>query len=371
MSATDDALSEFSPQHSKNYGDSEKIYEDIFDEVDITEIARSIGSVVNIVQPVNVPYSITYSSSFSSSSDNGNFFSTTHVEVGVPEYYHPNSDINPDSNTTSPSRDTCPTSCSSEQAMVYVSPRGIRMTSLRLFQLVSGVLSIIQLCIIGALYKQTAMPVSIILSTGNDVVKIVLFEVSIDTIVLVRLSIAVVYNCIIAVPCIYKYYALGIVGKHNYMRWLCYSISSPLFVILVAIMVGVEDAFTLLYIFGLSCSTIFFIFLQERYEFPGTGGFLPSLFGWFTGLIPWVGLGVQALVIRSNYHEEVVHKNTLYMLLYFMGFFFYLLYGTIHVLQYNLVSVFSDYMVGELACILLDILVNLSMTFIAHFALDS
>ncbi|AGE51827.1 hypothetical protein PBCVCVM1_398R [Paramecium bursaria Chlorella virus CVM-1] len=367
MSATDDdALSQFAPQHSKNYGDAEKISEDIFDEVDITEIARSIGSVVNTVRPVNVPYSITYSSS--SSSDDGDFFSTTHIEVGVPEYYHPNSDNKPDSSTTSPSRDTCPTSCSSEQAVVYVSPRGIRMQSLRLVQLVSGALSIIQLCIIGALYIRTTMPVSILLSTGNDVAKIMLFKVSIDTIVLVRLSISVIYNCIIAVPCIYKNYAIGIVGKHNYMRWLCYSISSPLFLILVAIVVGVADVFTLLYIFGLSCSTIFFAFLQERYEFPGTGGFLPTLFGWITGLIPWVGLGVYALVIRSNYHEGVVNKNTLSMLLYSVGFFGYLLYGTIHVLQYTLVSIFSDYMVGELAFILLDIIMNLTTTFISHFA---
>lgn len=195
----DDALSQFAPQHSKNYGNAEKISEDIFDKVDITEIARSIGSVINTVRPANGPYSITYSSS---SSDNGDFFSTTHMEVGVPEYYRPNSDNNPDSSTMSPSRDTCPTSCSSEQAMVFVSPRGIRMQSLRLVQLISGALSIIQLCIIGALYIRTTMPVSILLSTGNDVAKIVLFEVSIDTIVLVRLSISVIYNCILAVPCV-------------------------------------------------------------------------------------------------------------------------------------------------------------------------
>ena len=366
MSATDDdALSQFAPQHSKNYGNAENISEDIFDEVDITEITKSIGSVVNTVQLVNVPYSITYSSS---SSDNGDFFSTTHVEVGVPEYYHPNSDNNPDSSAMSPSSDTCPTSCSSEQALAFVSPRGIRMQWLRIAQVVSGILCFIQICILGALYRRETIPVSILLFSGNDVTSVALFEVSIDAIILVRLSIAVLYGLLPVIPYVYERYAIGIIDKNNYLRWVCYSISSPIFLVLVAIVLGVVDALALLNILGLSCSTIFFFFMQERYEFPGAGGHMPTLFGWITGLVPWLGLGVYAFFPRGTYHEVGVEKNTLSVILYLTSFVGYMLYGTFRTLQYNTVSLFSDYMVGEMAFTLLDITMNFLMTWIAHFA---
>ena len=355
-----DVLSDFTPRQCKMYGEAEEIPENSLEEVDITEIKRSIESVVNTT-PVNIPYSITYSSS--SSVDD--FFSTAHVEVRVPEYYHPN---NADIIDTTPSSDNCPTSCSSEKAVIFVSPRGIQMQVLRIVQLISGVLSAIQMCIIGALYVRTTMPVSILLLSGKNVV---LFEVSIDTVIIVRLGISVFYSFLLAVPCLYKKYAIGIVDKHNYFRWLCYSISSPLFLVLIAIMLGTTDVLTLSYIFWLSCATVLFFFIQERYEFPGTGGNMPALFGWITGLVPWVGMGVYAFVPWDENNGRVVGENTLSVLMYSTGLVGYILYGAVHVLQYNLVSVFSDYMVGELIFILLDITMNFLMTWIAHFAFDS
>lgn len=362
---SEDALSEFTPQSCKDYGESKEIPDDV---LDITEITRSVGSLINTV-PANAPYSVTYSSS---SSDNDDFFSTTHVEVGVPEYYHPTNINISVSSTIIPTRVGCSTSCSSEQEVVFVSSRGIKMQWLRFAQIVSGMLCFIQICIIGALYRRTTMPVSIPLFTGNGLDSILLFEVSIDTIILVRLSIGVLYGFIPAIPCMYARYAIGIIDKSNYFRWVCYSISSPIFLVLVAIMLGVVDALALLYIFGLSCSTIFFFFIQERYEFPGAGGHMPTLFGWITGLIPWLGLGVYAFFPLNKYYEGVVvNKNTLSVLMYLTSFVGYILYGTFRTLQYNTVSVFSDYMVGELAFTLLDITMNFLMTWIAHFAFSS
>ena len=362
----EDALSDFSPQSCKDDGEFEEIPDDV---LVVTEIKRSLGHEVNITRPENNTYLISYSSS---SSDNTDFFSTSHVEVRVPEYYHPTSINIPDSSTIIPTRVGCSSSCSPEQAVVFVSPRGIQMQWLRLAQIVSGILCFIQICILGALYRRTTMPVSILLRTGNDVASTVLFEVSIDTIILMRLSIAVLYGLLPAIPRVYARYAIGIIDKNNYLRWVCYSISSPLLVVLVSIMVGVLNASALLYIFGLSCSTTLFFFMQERYEFPGAGGHMPTLFAWITGLIPWVGMGVHAFFPWGKYHEVgVVEKNTLSVLMYFTSLVGYVLYGTFRTLQYNIVSVFSDYMVGELAFTLLDITMNFLTTWIPHFAFVS
>ena len=61
-------------------------------------------------------------------------------------------------------------------------------------------------------------------------------------------------------------------------------------IVLIAQVTGIADITSLIAIFGVNASMILFGWLQEKYETPGSGGWLPFIFGCITGIIPWVAL---------------------------------------------------------------------------------
>ena len=60
--------------------------------------------------------------------------------------------------------------------------------------------------------------------------------------------------------------------------------------VLIAQVSGVADITALISIFGVNAAMILFGWLQEKYENPGNGGWLPFIFGCIAGAIPWIAL---------------------------------------------------------------------------------
>ena len=85
-------------------------------------------------------------------------------------------------------------------------------------------------------------------------------------------------------------YANDLANKRNIARWVEYSISSTLMIVLISMINAVWNAVALLGIIGCNVSMILFGWLQEKYEEPGNGGLLPFWFGCIAGAIPWVAM---------------------------------------------------------------------------------
>ena len=83
-------------------------------------------------------------------------------------------------------------------------------------------------------------------------------------------------------------YGNGLKRNRNYFRWTEYSLSSSVMIWLVAQITGITDVAALFSIFAVNASMIMFGALQEKYESPGSGGFLPFIFGSMTGVVPWI-----------------------------------------------------------------------------------
>ena len=79
-----------------------------------------------------------------------------------------------------------------------------------------------------------------------------------------------------------------------------YSVSSSLMIVLIAQLVGIADVAELLALFGVNASMILFGWLQERYEAPGAGGWLPFFLGCLAGVVPWLAIGVYLLSLGST-----------------------------------------------------------------------
>ncbi|MGA8988335.1 heliorhodopsin HeR [Aeromicrobium sp.] len=84
-------------------------------------------------------------------------------------------------------------------------------------------------------------------------------------------------------------------GQRNPARWIEYSLSASLMIVLIAQLVGISDIAALVALFGVNASMILFGWLQERYEQPGSRGWLPFTFGCVAGAAPWVAIGIYLL----------------------------------------------------------------------------
>ena len=91
----------------------------------------------------------------------------------------------------------------------------------------------------------------------------------------------------ISSPWFFGRYSNGLKQNHNYFRWVEYSLSSSIMIVLIAQIVGIFDVAAIIAIFGVNVSMILFGWLQEKYVQPG-GGLLPFWFGCIAGIVPWI-----------------------------------------------------------------------------------
>jgi hypothetical protein len=99
----------------------------------------------------------------------------------------------------------------------------------------------------------------------------------------------------IASPGVFGWYKRNLAHDRNYGRWIEYSMSSSLMIVLIAMLCGITDIAAILAIFGVNASMILFGLLMEKYESPGKPNWLSYWFGAFAGLVPWITIFIYLL----------------------------------------------------------------------------
>jgi hypothetical protein len=95
---------------------------------------------------------------------------------------------------------------------------------------------------------------------------------------------------------------------------------------------------------------ILFGWLQEKYEEPGGGGWLPYWFGVIAGAVPWIVVGVYLWSpTTENSPPGFVYAIFVTLFLFFNSF------AVNMALQYRKVGRWRDYLFGESAYILLSL----------------
>jgi hypothetical protein len=96
------------------------------------------------------------------------------------------------------------------------------------------------------------------------------------------------FHFFITSPKIFPRYIEGLNKNINVYRWVEYSLSSSIMIIVILQLNGVTQISTLIAVFGVNVSMILFGWLQEKYTTPGNGDMLPFWFGCIAGIVPWV-----------------------------------------------------------------------------------
>ena len=146
-------------------------------------------------------------------------------------------------------------------------------------------------------------------------------------------------------------YIRGLEEKRNYFRWIEYSISSSIMIVLIALLVGILDIAALIALAGVNAAMILFGLLQEKYETPGKGvNWTAYWFGAGAGAIPWIAIALYLVAPGVDASPPGFVYG-----IFFSLFIFFNCFAVVMVLQYKKVGKWASYEYGESTYVLLSL----------------
>ena len=228
-----------------------------------------------------------------------------------------------------------------------------RLGSLRIWNIVVGLILAVQAVLIAVLTNNFSLPVTATFMEGppgSTPVLNHLFDISTGWGVFAFLAISAGALLIIASPPVFPWYKRNLLQNRNYGRWMEYFFSSSIMIVLIAQITGISDIAALLAIFGINASMILFGALQEKYEEPGKPSWIPFWFGSFAGIIPWIAIAIYVWAPGLTASPPGFVYGIIASL-----FVFFNCFAINMVLQYKKVGPWRDYLFGEKVYILLSL----------------
>ena len=228
---------------------------------------------------------------------------------------------------------------------------------LRTVNIFAGTLHLVQMIAVLALSNDFSLPITATYMSGPPgstfSAPVTLFETPVGLAVAIFLGLSALAHFIVASPQFFGRYSAGLAQQRNYFRWVEYSVSSSVMIVLIAQVTGVTEIAAIISIFGVNASMILFGWLQEKYETPGSGGWLPFIFGCIAGIVPWVVLAFYVFSIGGI--GDTSAPAFVYGIV-FTIFLFFNSFALVQWLQYKKVGKWSEYLQGERTYITLSLI---------------
>ena len=232
----------------------------------------------------------------------------------------------------------------------------INAGSIRRYNLIAGFFHLAQMAVVLILANDFSLPIVARYMAGPPgsvfAEPITLLDTPVGLTVAIFLGLSAFFHFLVASPQFFTRYAAGLAAQRNYFRWVEYSISSSVMIVLIAQICGVSDVVAIISLFGVNASMILFGWLQEKYEQPGNGGWLPFIFGCIAGLVPWIAIAFYVLAVGGPGDTKApafVYGIVISLFVLFNTF------AVVQYLQYKKVGKWSDYLRGEKTYITLSL----------------
>jgi hypothetical protein len=227
---------------------------------------------------------------------------------------------------------------------------------LRRFNLIAGIFHLLQMIAVISLSNDFSLPVNATYMSGPPgstfAAPVTIFSVLVGPAVALFLGISALAHFVVASPQFFPRYAAGLAAKRNNFRWIEYSVSSSVMIVLISQICGITDVTALLAIFGVNASMILFGWLQEKYAQPGNGEWLPFIFGCITGIVPWIAVVIYVIAPGST--SDVSAPGFVYGIVISL-FAFFNSFAAVQLLQYRGRGKWSNYLRGERVYIVLSL----------------
>jgi hypothetical protein len=225
---------------------------------------------------------------------------------------------------------------------------------MRTYNVLMGALHVLQAVVIVALATDFALPVNGTFMTGPPGTPagapVELFSVPVGWAVAAFLLLSGLAHWYIA-SAGYRRYVAQLKDNRNDARWIEYSLSASLMIVLIAMLTGISDVAALVAIFGVNASMILFGLMQERFTQPGKdASLLPFWMGCIAGAVPWIAISVY-LVAPGSSAEPPAFVYAIFISL----FIFFNSFAVNMYLQYRKIGKWNDYLFGESVYIALSL----------------
>lgn len=235
-----------------------------------------------------------------------------------------------------------------------------RFRRLRRFNLVMGALHAISGTAMVALGNDFALDVSTLDLNGPPGTP--LSEGTLRTVGSVPLALATatflylsaLFHFLVASPVGAAAYRAELGNQRNRFRWVEYSLSSTLMIVLIALVTGLTDLATLIAVAGVNVSMILFGWIMEMVNTPGeTVWWTPFWFGCIAGVIPWIAIGAY-IAVNVTEPGGQGPPGFVYGIIASI-FVFFNIFALNQWLQYRQVGRWRDYLFGEAVYIVLSL----------------
>jgi len=219
------------------------------------------------------------------------------------------------------------------------------IAALRPYNLIAGCLHLVQAVLILILANSFALPVRATYMTGPPgphvgQQPVTLFHLGFAGAIAAFFGLSALAHFFVVGPGWSRYEAQLLQGR-NPFRWIEYSLSSSIMVLLIAMLVGINDVAALVALIGVNGAMIGFGWMQERYERPGAG-LGPFWIGCLAGIFPWIAIGIYLIGPGADEHPP----GFVYAI-FFSLFVFFNCFAINQYLQYKKVGRWADYLFGE------------------------
>ena len=231
-----------------------------------------------------------------------------------------------------------------------------RLGKLRKLNLYAGCLHLASFVAILLLSNDTSLPVRATYladapGRGKYSEPVDLFNLNIGYMVAAFMALSAFFHFFLASPKVFPKYTDGLSRHINPYRWVEYSLSSSIMIIVILQLNGATDFIALLAVFGVNVSMILFGWLQERYATPGSGDMLPFWFGCIAGVVPW--LAIVFNLFSPNGPAESTVPGFVYGIVISL-FVLFNCFAIVQWKQYKAQGKWADYLFGERRYIVLS-----------------
>lgn len=178
-----------------------------------------------------------------------------------------------------------------------------------------------------------------------------LFDIRFAFAIAAFFGLSAAFHFIVSSPKFFPRYSASLMAGRNIFRWVEYSLSSSIMIILIAQLNGISEIAALIAIFGVNVSMILFGWLQEKYTTPGDRDLLPFAFGCIAGVIPW--LIVVLKIIAPNDTSGNVVPGFVYGIVVSL-FVLFNCFALVQWKQYRAKGKWANYLLGERTYIILS-----------------
>jgi hypothetical protein len=152
-----------------------------------------------------------------------------------------------------------------------------------------------------------------------------------------------------------RWYEAHLARGQNPIRWIEYSFSSSVMIVVIAALAGVQEVGTLIAIFGANAAMIMFGWSMEiANEGRDRPQWLHYIFGCIVGAVPWLVVFVTLLISATEPGSAPIPGFVIAIFVTLFAFFN--IFAINMVLQYRKVGRWCDYLYGERAYMLFSLI---------------